>query len=174
MKALQKGVCRVFITGVGRGVSSLGEQVPKGTWRDQVHGHFKRNGRLRADLQSFYLKIFKPIFLRNNVSGRNQEYLSQAYEIVRWVQWELQLQLCPIKREEPDFLVLCKPTNYWQWGIALTNFICARFYTKPQTLKCEYAFSWQLIWEVKGFLTNYLSDKKHSFSLNSTVFSEGE
>lgn len=45
MKALQKGMCRGFIPGVACDVSSLGEQVPKDKLKDQIHGHFKRNGR---------------------------------------------------------------------------------------------------------------------------------
>lgn len=114
-----------------------------------------------ADLQSFYFKIFKHTFLKNSVSGRNQEYLSQAFGIARWLQWELQLQLHPIKREEPEFLVLCKPTNYQQWEMALTNVICDSFDIKHRNLKCEYTFSWQLIWEVKFFSTNNLSDNIH-------------
>lgn len=84
-----------------------------------------------ADLQSFYCKIFKRTFLKNTVSGRNQEHLSQAYEIARWLQWEPQLQLRPIKREEPELLILCKPTNYQQWEMALTNVICDSFDIKP-------------------------------------------
>jgi len=76
-----------------------------------------------VDLQSSFFKIFKVIFLNNSISGRNQEHLTQAYKIARWLQWEIQLQLPLIEREELEFHLLCKPQNHWQWEIAPTNII---------------------------------------------------